>query len=251
MHALASVGPSSPSRRQALKLLGLGVGAGGAAWWAWQQPALDTLRADYATGTGERRTFDLADGTRLQLNTDTAVNVRFTATQRSIELLHGEIFIESGKDPSRPLRVHIPEGSLRPIGTAFSVRMRAADTLLAVTEGIVAIETAQGETRVLAGQRYRIDATGNHPLARTGIDPSAWVQGAVVAKQAALADLLDELGRYRRGWLGCDPAVARIPVSGVYQLGQFDQTLDTLSQTLPVRIQHFTPWWIRVVPRQA
>jgi transmembrane sensor len=248
VEALASVGQS---RRQALKLLGLGLGVGGATWWAWQQPRLETLRADYATGTGERRTLELADGTRLQLNTATAVNVRFTSTLRSIELLRGEIFVETGKDPSRPLMVQIPQGSLRPIGTAFAVRMNAADTLLAVTQGVVAIQTNQGQTLVPAGQRYRIDASGDHPLPQGGLDPAAWTQGAVVAKQLPLKALLDEFARYQHGWLGCDPAVAHLQVSGVYQLGHLEQTLDTLAQRLPIRIQHFTPWWIRVVPRRG
>lgn len=251
VQALTSAEQTGRSRRQALKLLGLGIGIGSAGWWSWQQSAITTLRADYATGIGERRALELADGTRLQLNTGTAVNVRFTAAQRSIELVRGEIFVETGTDPSRPLRVLIDQGSLRPIGTAFAVRMNTRETLLAVTEGRVAIETAQDHTVVLAGQRYRIDTLGGQPLPPDGLDPAAWTQGAVVAKQVRLSTLLDEFVRYQSGWLGCDPAIADLRVSGVYQLGHLDQTLDTLAHTLPIRIQRFTPWWTRVVPRST
>lgn len=248
VQALTQVGAS---RRQAMKLLGLGIGVGGAGWLGWQQPQVSAWRADYATGTGEQRSFTLADGTRLQLNTDTAVNVRFTPQRRDIELLRGEIFIRTGKDPLRPLRVAAANASLRPIGTAFSVRELPDSTWLSVSEGEVAIEQASGETRVLAGQSVHIGRLGNQLQTDAALDPNAWAQGAISARRAQLGSLIAEFARYRHGWLGCDPAVAHLEVSGVFQIKDLEQALDTLATRLPIRIQRFTPWWVRVVPRQA
>lgn len=249
--AVQALTQAGASRRQAIKLLGLGIGIGGAGWLGWQQPQVMAWRADYATGTGEQRSFTLADGTRLQLNTDSAVNVRFSAQRRDIELLRGEIFIRTGKDPLRPLRVAVANASLRPVGTAFSVRELPDSTWLSVSEGEVAIEQASGETRVLAGQSARIDRLSSQLNVDIDLDPNAWAQGAISARRARLGNLISEFARYRHGWLGCDPAVAHLEVSGVFQINDLDQALDTLAGKLPIRVQRFTPWWVRVVPRQG
>ncbi|GAB7532936.1 anti-sigma factor FoxR [Pseudomonas sp. 3A(2025)] len=246
--ALTEVGAS---RRQAMKLLGLGLGVGGAGWLGWQQPVVSAWRADYATGTGQQRSITLADGSRLQLNTDTAVNVRFSAQRRDIELMRGEMFIHTGKDPLRPLRVAAAQASLRAIGTAFSVREMPETTLLCVTEGEVAIEQGGAESRVLAGQNVAISRSGSQQPTQVGLDPYAWAQGAISARRARLGTLIAEFARYRHGWLACDPAVAQLEVSGVFQINDLERALDTLAGRLPIHIQRFTPWWARIVARQA
>ena len=76
-----------------------------------------------------------------------------------------------------------------------------------------------------------------------------WAASAVVAKRMRLDDLTAELARYRHGWLRCDPAIAQLEVSGVFQLDDIDRALSALSDSLPVRIERFTPLWTRVVAR--
>ncbi|KAG1069089.1 hypothetical protein G6F55_014487 [Rhizopus delemar] len=66
-----------------------------------------------------------------------------------------------------------------------------------------------------------------------------------------LADLVDELARYRRGVLRCDPAVAGLRVSGAFPLADTDGSLRLLEKTLPVRISRVTPFWVTVAPRAA
>uniref|UniRef100_UPI002586B026 DUF4880 domain-containing protein n=1 Tax=Pseudomonas sp. TaxID=306 RepID=UPI002586B026 len=86
-----------PNRRQALKALALLV-AGGAAWSARDNRLVQDWTADYYTHIGEQRQLTLSDGTRLALNTDSAVDVRFDAGQRRLMLLRGEVMISTGKD---------------------------------------------------------------------------------------------------------------------------------------------------------
>ena len=239
------------SRRQALKVLGvgaLGVGAGG---WVVQQQPWHSLGADYATGVGERRSFDLADGSRLQLNTDSAADVLFDAQQRLIVLRAGELFIRTGADVTaghRPLWVQTREARLLALGTAFDVRQLAGQTRLNVEEGGVAIHLpAAGPVRVSAGQEYLIDRDTARLQAAPVMSASGWTQGAVVARQMRLADLARELARYRHGWLQCDPAVGDLRVSGVFQLDRIDPALEGLTQSLPVRIERRTRFWTRIV----
>ena len=109
--------PTLTARRRATRLLlwgGIATGAGllGSRTGVWQ-----TRMADYRSGTGEQRNFTLEDGTRLTLNTDSAVNLQFDDTQRRILLVAGEIMVATRHEPARtdarPLLVATAEGTVR------------------------------------------------------------------------------------------------------------------------------------------
>lgn len=72
----------------------------------------------------------------------------------------------------------------------------------------------------------------------------------IVAKDMPLIDFLAELGRHRSGWLSCDPAVAQLKVTGTYPLADIGKILAILQKTLPIDVQLFTRYWIRVGVRQ-
>ncbi|MER2099883.1 MAG: FecR family protein [Pseudomonas qingdaonensis] len=242
------------SRRQALKLLGVGLLASGVTGWSMRDSTLVPWGADYATEVGERRQFLLDDGTRLQLNTASAVDVQFTAQRRLIVLRRGEIFIDTGKDAAtaggrRSFWVSTRHAQLQAIGTAFAVRDEASGTRLRVEDGVVAIQGKGQPVMVAAGEQYLIDAIGSQRVETSTLDASAWARGQLVAKRMQLRELTAELARYRHGWLRCDPAIAHLEVSGVFQLDDIDQALSALSDSLPVRVERFTPLWTRIVAR--
>lgn len=242
------------SRRQALKLLGMGLLASGVTGWSLRDSMLVPWGADYATGVGERRQFLLTDGTRLQLNTASTVDVQFSAQRRLITLRRGEMFIDTGKDSAAPggrrsFWVSSRHAQLQAIGTAFAVRDEQHGTRLRVEDGVVAIYANGKPVRVAAGEEYLIDARGSHRVEISAFNASAWTRGQLVAKRMRLQDLTAELARYRHGWLHCDPVVAQLEVSGVFQLDDIDRALSALGDSLPVRIERFTPLWTRVVAR--
>lgn len=242
------------SRRQALKLLGVGVLVSGVGGWGLRQGPLATWGADYATGVGERRQFTLSDGTRLQLNTASAVDVRFSAKRRVIALRRGEMFIDTGKDSATPTGrrsfwVESRHARLQAIGTTFAVREQAGGTRLRVEDGVVAIHGSGQPVHAEAGEEYLISSTGIRKIERSSMNASAWTRGQLVAKRMRLRDLTDELARYRHGWLGCDPAIAELEVSGVFQLDDIDRALSALGESLPVRVERFTPLWTRIAAR--
>lgn len=245
-------------RRQVLKLLGLASVGVGTAWLVSAEAVRTGWRADYATANGERRILRLADGTSLHLNMNTAVDIRFDAQERRILLRRGEVLIDTGKDVAlngrRRFWVDTAEGHLEAIGTRFLVRQENDSTRLQVEEGAVAVYRDNRVQHLAhAGDACEMRDNGAvQVLADDGFDHAAWSEGVLAAKQMRLADFLDELSRYRSGWLRCDPAVADLRVSGVFQLTGDDPSthvLEALSASLPVRIEMPTRYWTTVRAR--
>ncbi len=114
---------------------------------------------------------------------------------------------------------------------------------------MVAIHGRGEPVLIAAGEEYLISINDSQRVQTSTLNASAWTQGQLVAKRMRLGDLTAELSRYRHGWLRCDPAIAQLEVSGVFQLDDIDRALSALSDSLPVRIERFTPLWTRVVAR--
>ncbi len=244
------------ARNSGIKLLSLVAVGLCLSWLVSGHHDLRHWQADYVTASGEQRTVILADGSELRLNTATAVAVDFTDQQRIIELLAGEIFISTGKDAGtntpRPLIVRTQQARLRPIGTRFLVRQEPTHTRLHVVDGAVAItpNTTRGNDSIArAGQTFHINDLRAEQVTDQPLDAGAWLDGALSVKQMRLADFLDELGRYHTGWLRCDPAVAELRISGVFQLDDTHRALRALEETLPVKVESFTGYWITVTAR--
>ena len=239
-------------RRDVLKVLSILLMAGGAGTLAWNTTPLPTLMADQRTGTGERRRLRLDDGTQLQLNTATAVDIRYSDNLREIRLLEGEIFIETARDErARPFLVHTAEGSIRALGTRFVVRREADLTQVSVQEHAVEVRSAHvpgTAVRVDAGQQVSFRQDAIEPVQRATPQADAWTRDMLVVNDWRLGEFIRELQRYRPGHLGCDPAVAALRISGAFHLASSDTILENLTSTLPVRIRRFSRYWTRVEP---
>lgn len=236
-------------RRQALKLLS-GVAVMGCAAWLGKDLGWQPWSADFATATGERRGFQLPDGTRLELNTNSAADLDYTASQRLITLTRGEIMLTCGRDPGRPLLVKSRHGLFEGLEGRFVVRQDNDCTRLSVTSGHVAIRSHVGSDgapiQVEAGQSYLISASTATLAPPLDMDAGAWADGLIVTRNMRLEDFLNEVGRYRRGYLKCAASIADLRLSGVFRLADTDKLLAVLPHTLPVQIHYRTRWWITV-----
>ena len=241
------------ARRQSLKLLAL-LAAGGGAWLAGGDEQARFWLADYRTGTGELRHIVLDDGTRIAMNTASSIDVRFKAGQHVVTVLQGEIMVTTARDAAgRPFFVQTAQGRLQPVGTRFAVRVAGERTQVGVFEGAVDIlpGRASGAARRLqAGQQAGFTAEGIGPVQALPAGADAWTAGMLVAHDMPLADFVQELARYRHGRLACDPAIARLRVSGIYPLADTAQVLDMLTRTLPVDVRQTTRFWVTVTPHR-
>ncbi|MCQ9427416.1 DUF4880 domain-containing protein [Pseudomonas sp. LJDD11] len=224
------------SRRRTLKLLSGTVLLGSAgSWLARDYPAWN---ADFSTGIGQCQSYRLADGSQLQLNTDSVASL---AGPGQLQLERGELLL----DCTTPVSVAGRHGHFEAQAGRFVIRQEASRSRVSVLQGKLSIHGVGGPvTQVAAGQHYWVDTKGVQRLAELDMEAGAWAQGLIVTRNMRLADFLAELGRYRRGYLGCTDDIAGLRLSGVYRLADTDQLLAMLPKTLPVQLNYRTRWWI-------
>lgn len=248
--------PSNPERRAALGKLALLLAVMPVGWGSWKLAQSQQWTADYRTAIGERREWTLADGSRITLNTNTAVDVLFDSQQRLIRLREGEILVQTATDNSplaRPFLVSTAQGHMQALGTRFIVRQLSPFTHLAVLEGAVKVvlaENRQAESLIVnAGQRMAFTAQAFGAVNPTDRNASAWTQGMLMADKMRLADFVAELTRYRHGFVRFDPAIADLRISGAFPIGDSQRTLNMLVQTYPVTATaHLRGYWVTLSP---
>ncbi|RAM72012.1 peptide ABC transporter substrate-binding protein [Pseudomonas putida] len=231
-------------RRQALKLLGGAAMVGTAAWVGKDLDTVNAWTSDYATGTGERRSFTLPDGSLMQLNTRSAVDLVFNNQQRMVRLKQGELMIAC--NPQRSLLVETRDALLEGFEGRFVVRQDSDCTQVSVSHGRVAIHRPGQLQWIESGQNWRLDALGTHRLEQVAMDAMAWTEGLIVTRDMRLLDFLAQVSRYRHGYLGCSDDIADLRLSGVFRLEDPEQLLQLLPRTLPIRLRQRTRWWVRV-----
>jgi transmembrane sensor len=233
-------------RRAMLKGILLLTGSGALGWYSYVQAPI--WLATHSTAIGERRSLPLADGTLLQLNTASAVDIEFNASERLIYLRAGEILLQTGADP-RPLRVLSAQGSLRALGTRFSVRQLDGATGLKVLEHTVAVRATRLVDEQVVPAGMGLEFSDDHFGPQHALKPNAdaWVQGHLVVSGWPLRRLLAELSRYRRGYLGCSDEVGALQVSGVFPVDDIDKALSSVARALPLQIVRRTRYWTRVI----
>ncbi len=232
------------SRRKILKIAALAVvavGTGLLVDWPPRQP-----RAVYATDIGDRRSFDLDDGSRLMLNSDTRIEVDYSPIRRTIRLKKGEVYIETGTDSRsvwgrRGFWVETAHARLEAIGTKFNVCEETGRTWLHVSEGAVAVQLATGRVIFHAGDTIRLDTVRNRleRVSHPDHDPTAWRHGTIVARRMRLSDFVSRLNRHHTTKVRVVGEAANLLVSGVFQLDgpdALDRTLNAIASSLPVTI---------------
>lgn len=208
-------------------------------WWSNE-------RFDALTGVGESRTVRLADGSQLQLDTDTAVDIEVGGRARRVDLAWGGIYVEAASAAPRPLLIEASIGQVRVHDGALSVRRdRDGTVAVAVARGEAeVVGTALDEPAVLrAGDVLRFDRRTHsgvrHEEAARAL---AWRQRELRFENEALGRVMDEVRRYdRRLWYVPVGAVAETRMSTVVAFDHIDDWLDTLPQTLPLDIVRVGP----------
>jgi transmembrane sensor len=208
-------------------------------------------RDTYSTGLGEQRSIVLRDGSTIELNSRTRVRVRFSATERDVDLLEGQALFHVAKNPTRPFIVSADQARVRAVGTQFDVYKKQTGTVVTVLEGRVAVfpealdipagalvtapaaapqasvpalssadKPHQTTNEVFLDAGEQVMVTPKHVTAQKHANvaaATAWTQRNLVFDSAPLTDVAEEFNRYNVRQLVIDTAqLADFHVSGVF-----------------------------------
>jgi len=243
--ALATLDRPDAARRAVLKRA-LGIAAlVPTAWLISRQLPLDVWRADLHTGTGEQQRLSLADGSSLQLNTASALNIDLKA--RLLTLVRGEMSL---KVPGHsPLTIQGPYGRIVVSQSEVCVRLNERDCRVSVISGVVQLQPLRGPVLALReGQQVDLQVSGAGPVAAFDALLPNWRDGVLTAQNQALGDFLRELSRYRPGLLRWEPELESLRVTGSFRLDNTDRVLSLLAASLPLEVQSRTRFWVTLVP---
>ena len=258
LHALCEAPPARQKRRPLARYavaasvlavaLGLGLFSG-----------LDdhaTFSADYATAPGERRHVALPDGSVIDLNSRSRVQVHFEKARRGIVLAQGEAMFSVEHDRHRPVVVEAGNGRITVIGTRFDVRRDVGETRVVVEQGTVHV---QGRNAVdddlvslTAGLGTRVDAQGKVAAAYAvnPADLTAWRSGKLVFNNASLRDVVEEVSRYRDKPLTVgNDKVSELRLTSVFRSDDTDALLRALPSILPVVVRTLDDGSQEIIPK--
>ncbi|MEE4453023.1 FecR family protein [Novosphingobium resinovorum] len=204
------------------------------------------LRADAMTATGEIRAVVLPDGSRATLDTGSAI--AFSEDGRSVTLLRGQAAFQVAPDRAHPFSVTADGGTTTALGTRFIVRRADADTRVVVSEHSVRVALGARWATVREGQGLDYgDAGLGAPRAVAVADADAWTRGRIRVVRRPLGEVVAELARYHRGYIGVvDGELARRTVSGTFDVRDPLGALDVIQRTLGIRSTRLTDGMILI-----
>lgn len=218
----------------------------------WLPSMMHAQPVVYSTGIGEQRTELLPDGTRIVLNTQTTLQVRYGLRQREVTLQQGEAMFEVAHDARHPFKVIAGDGSVTDLGTRFQVRDEDGEAAVTLLQGRVEV-VAQDERRQLSpGEqaRYGGAAAG---ISVHRVDTAAitsWMRGRLDFSGLPLAQAVAEANRYSAIKLRLgDPRLARLPVGGSFRAGDNEAIAAALAAVFPVRVARSDAHEIVLMPR--
>jgi transmembrane sensor len=218
----------------------------------WRAPSVPNVQPALrlATKHGEQRREVLADGSILHLNTDSSVELRFSSSERRVDLLAGEAFFEVAHQTARPFRVQANGTRIAAMGTRFDVYIQETSTIVIVTEGRVGLARDSGArsaqsgagavTLELAAGREAIVGDSAWPPIERVADverATAWLHHQISFDHEPLQQVVLEFNRYTAKPIVIKaPQLRSLEISGVFSTDDVDAFVAFLSSLDGVRV---------------
>jgi transmembrane sensor len=197
----------------------------------------------YETGTGQRWTRTLQDGSSVELNAKTRIKVVFTRATRNVELLYGQALFHVAHDTGRPFVVRAADREITAVGTQFDVRLDSTSVRVTLIEGKVKVSRiylTPGQQLVarLPGAHKKTDSNSEgNALVRT-IDVAkvtGWRDGRIFLEDLTLTDAVAEMNRHSPVQITvADPQIAQLHVNGMFRAGEQEAFVTALEQYFPI-----------------
>jgi len=232
--------------------------------------AVVVKQMNYQTAIGESNTIQLPDSSKMVLNTNSFVQIRYTSTARIIELQRGEIHIDVAHDTARPLSVIAGGKVIQAVGTAFNVEVRNELVELIVTDGkvLVAEKTSRLTTTDIStfdidkmakrlpknsmaiskGEKVELKLSSKGAGKVTKVDPIevaaslSWRHGNIIFRGESLAEAMAEISRYTNITfeLSDDKKLQNVQVAGMFKTGDVTGLLEVLSRNFNISYEKVT-----------
>ncbi len=195
---------------------------------------------EFATTIGEQTQVTLADGTKVDLNTNSRLVFAMNKTERIVTLSKGEALFDIAQDSSRSFRVEALDTQIWDVGTLFEVDVSDGDLSVAVIEGLVDVipENAEDQKKRLTPGQMAERKAGeqNVTVSSADIDVIAsWTEGVLSFDEAPLPEIIAELNRYfETPFVIANSALNQETFSGVLNLGSQEELTQTLEKFLPI-----------------
>jgi transmembrane sensor len=218
----------------------------------------------YRTGVGEERLVRLHDGSRISLNSNTRIEVKFSNTQRHVTLTNGEAYFEAAHDAARPFVVSAGGHDVTALGTSFLIRYEADKTAVTLVDGKVTVSNAtpppvttptdtnipsapaarptarvaEGLVTLTPGERIVLARNTPPAVDSPHIDVvTAWRRGEVILDKTELHEAVAEMNRYEDTKLVLDsPEAGHLKISGIYHTGDGAGFARTIAKLYQLRI---------------
>lgn len=186
----------------------------------WFEPG-KTAEKTYATAIGERERLTLADGSQIELNTDSQVRTEIAANQRKIWLDKGEVYFEVKHNEKKPFVVMVGEHRITDIGTKFVIRRDKNDFRVSVLEGVVRLEDSHAAPKILTQGQVAVASANRTQIVRQTkqelTDAIGWQRGVLVFDHTSLAEVAAEFNRYSTAKIViADPKTAALTIDGTF-----------------------------------
>jgi transmembrane sensor len=231
----------------------------------WNLQRLDQeVNGIYGTVIGEQKSISLSDGSSVQLNTDSEIQINYSGNSRKIRLLRGEALFSVRPDPNRAFEVYAADSVVRAVGTAFAVHLEGSKVDVTVTKGVVAVADAgsvqaplsrkivgaapvqatpspRSLGRVKAGEMASfgsgVDHIDVHRLAEPELQRRmAWHEGYLAFSGEPLSEVIEQVNRYSPVTVQIgDPKLASIAIGGRFRVGDLDAILDALQTNFGIQ----------------
>jgi transmembrane sensor len=209
----------------------------------------ENAATEYQTEVGVRRVIALPDGSRISMDSNSEVHVRYTKTARILELDRGRARFDVAHDPERPFTVSANGETVIAVGTSFNVERLASALVVTLIQGHVVIKKSDGTETTMAMAAKRPQAVsltaGEQFISRAGAQPViaqanlqtavAWESGHIILKDETLGEAVERMNRYTDKPISVDPSVAGIRISGVFNAGDMGAFVSAVTSYFPVQ----------------
>lgn len=207
-----------------------------------------TERLAVHTEIGQNKHVNLADGSTVQLNTNSGISTDYSTTERAVILQKGEAHFVVTKDRSRPFRVYTGNHMIEAIGTAFHVFVGEV-TEVTVTEGQVRLAILETQTGPQATTVQRTDAivqAGRNavfdadrilvePIENAEIDKRlSWQTGGLTFDGEPLETVVHEFARYSTRRIVLSNDIRELKVLGWFPVGDTPQFIRALEDYVDI-----------------